>query len=66
MTVMTNGKRREIAAGRTLATLLADLGLSPGHVVVERNGAPVHRDDFASTQLREGDRLEIAQMVGGG
>jgi thiamine biosynthesis protein ThiS len=45
---------------------LYTLGLVPERVVVEHNGAALRRDRFGSTVLREGDRLEIAQMVGGG
>jgi len=66
MTIIANGKQRDIADGVDLATFLGQLGLKPDRLVVEHNGAAVHRDRFASTTLHAGDRLEIAQMVGGG
>ena len=35
-------------------------------VSVELNDAIVHRDQFAATQLKEGDRLEFIYYMGGG
>ena len=66
MTITANGKRRTVPEGASLDAVLKTLGLTPERVVVEHNGATLRRDRFASTVLCEGDRLEIAQMVGGG
>jgi len=35
-------------------------------VVVEHNGRALERERFARTVVSEGERIEIAQMVGGG
>jgi sulfur carrier protein len=66
ITLSANGKPRSVAAGSTVADLLAGAQLEPGLVFVEYNGEPLERELFASTPLRDGDRVEIAQMVGGG
>lgn len=66
MTITANGKQRTIADGESVASLLRALGLAPERVVVEHNGGALRRDRFVETVLRDGDRLEIAQMVGGG
>jgi thiamine biosynthesis protein ThiS len=66
MQIEVNGERREVAAGITVAALLAELGVSGGPVAVERNREIVPRARHASTALCEGDSLEVVQFVGGG
>jgi thiamine biosynthesis protein ThiS len=66
MTIVTNGKPRAVAEGATIGQLLDSLHLAAERVVIEHNGKALPRDCFAQTTLSSGDRLEIAQMVGGG
>lgn len=66
MRVLVNGTERELAAGATVAGLLAALGLASERVAVERNGQLVPRARHASTALADGDRLEVVTLVGGG
>jgi thiamine biosynthesis protein ThiS len=63
---VANGKPRIAEGGASVGDLLRDLGLAPAAVVVEYNGEPLERDLYPVTLVREGDRIEIAQMVGGG
>jgi thiamine biosynthesis protein ThiS len=41
LTIIANGKPREVPDGSTIADLLASVGWKPQWVVVERNGEPV-------------------------
>lgn len=66
MIVTANGKRKALDDGATIKDLLDCLKLAADHVVIEYNGKPMTRELFAQTKLKQGDRLEIAQMVGGG
>ena len=66
MTITANGREREVAAGTTLAELIASFGWAPAQVVVERNGEPVPRGDMATITLQAHDRLEIVRAVAGG
>jgi thiamine biosynthesis protein ThiS len=66
MKVRVNGEEREIADGLNVARLLEELQIRPGRVVVELNRNIVSRETHASTQLKEGDTLEIVYFVGGG
>jgi sulfur carrier protein len=50
----------------TVSALIAHLDLAGGPVAVERNGEVVPRADHASTELRDGDVVEIVHFVGGG
>lgn len=66
MNVLANGKPRALRDGASVSDLLRELRLEALQVIIEHNGEPLERDSFSITPLREGDRLEIAQMVGGG
>ena len=64
--VTINGERRHAAAGTTLAELIADIGLDPLRVAVERNMEIVARSTFESVIVEDGDDYEIVHFVGGG
>jgi thiamine biosynthesis protein ThiS len=50
----------------TIATLLARLDIDPRRVAVERNFVIVKRDQYAATDIADGDQIEIVNFVGGG
>jgi thiazole synthase len=64
--ITLNGEPRRIAAGTSVAALLASLDLPAEKVAVERNLAIVPRSTFADVQLADGDALEVVHFVGGG
>lgn len=66
MRVTVNGEPRQLPEGSTVAMLLADMGVEPGPVAVERNAAIVPRAEHGQTTLQPGDTLEVVQFVGGG
>jgi thiamine biosynthesis protein ThiS len=69
MYFVLNGQSREfprLAPPAYLQDLIADLGLKGDRVAIEHNGNIVSRGEWASTDLSDGDRLEIVHFVGGG
>ena len=66
MQVTVNDEPKSLAAGATVADLVATLGLGPRRVAVEVNREIVMRATYASTVLRDGDTIEIIHFVGGG
>jgi thiamine biosynthesis protein ThiS len=64
--VTVNGEPRRVAAGATVAALLAELGLADRRVAVERNREVVPRAEHARAMLAAGDHLEVVTFVGGG
>jgi thiamine biosynthesis protein ThiS len=66
MTISLNGKRREVRDGLTVRSLLDELELHPGMVVVELNRDILPRDRYADVPLRDGDAIELVHFVGGG
>ncbi|EJU11380.1 MULTISPECIES: sulfur carrier protein ThiS [Sphingomonadaceae] len=61
-----NGEPRRIAAGSSIADLVAQIGLDPKKVAVEHNAEIAPRSTLADVTLSEGDVLEIVHFVGGG
>jgi thiazole synthase len=66
LSLTVNGEPRRIATGSTIAVLVAQLGLNPAKVAVERNGAIAPRASLGEVVLGDGDVLEIVHFVGGG
>lgn len=66
LTIVLNGETSSVPYSTTVADLVAGLGLVPAQVAVERNRDIVPRAEYARTELREGDHLEIVTFVGGG
>jgi len=60
-----NGEAREIAA-TSLEGLLAELALPAPLMLVEHNGKALHRSEWSSVSLAEGDRLELMKVAAGG
>jgi thiamine biosynthesis protein ThiS len=60
-----NGEEKSLEA-RTVADLVAHLGMKADRVAVELNLDIVARDRWAQTELHDGDKLEIVHFVGGG
>lgn len=67
MLLNINGKPRSFdATNFTVADLVQHLDLVGKRLAIERNGEIVPRSQFSSTQLADGDKLEIVGAVGGG
>jgi sulfur carrier protein len=66
MIVHINGEEQEIESGLSVTQLLEELEIRPARVVVELNRDVLARDAFATTALKDGDKIEIVHFVGGG
>ena len=66
MQISLNGESCAVAPETCVATLLQQHGFAQKRVAVELNGEIVPRSQHAERQLREGDRVEIVQAIGGG
>lgn len=63
--LMINGEPRE-AEATTLETLFEELGLPAPLLLVEYNGQALHRSEWQSIFLTDGDRLELMSVAAGG
>ena len=66
MRIEVIGEAQDVRAGLTVGELLVTLGLGGQLVAVERNHDIVPRAEHATTELADGDRVEVVQFVGGG
>jgi thiamine biosynthesis protein ThiS len=63
---MLNGDPYDVPAPVTIAGLLARLEIDSRRVAVERNLVVLKRALFETTEVSDGDQIEIVNFVGGG
>ncbi len=66
MQIILNGEPRELADDTTLGQLIDRLGLAGRRYAVEIDEELVPRSQQAARVLRDGERVEIVQAIGGG
>ncbi len=66
MRLTVNGEEHELHGLVTLGELLAAMNVSTQRLAVELNGEVLNPDQYETTKLSEGDRLELVRFVGGG
>lgn len=64
--VTINGEHRRVKDHTSIAQMIAEYGLDPAKVAVERNLEIVARSTFADVMVEDGDQFEIVHFVGGG
>jgi sulfur carrier protein len=60
-----NGEILEKTNARTVMELLNELQIGPGHVAVEVNLSIVKKADYSTFRLKDGDKVEILNFIGG-
>ena len=67
MRIVLNGENHELVSSEpiTIVAFLGRLGLS-GPVAVEVNREIVPRAEHGTSQIKEGDTVEVVHLVGGG
>ncbi len=66
MTVVVNGEPHVAASPMSLADAVALLTAAPTGVAAAVNGEVVRRAEWTSTQLADGDEIEVLTAVQGG
>ncbi len=64
--VSVNGRERTVSEGCTVDELVSEVGRGPAGIAVARNGEVVTRSTWATTELGDGDRIEILTAAQGG
>ncbi len=64
--IQFNGQPHQVPAGTTIERLLEQFKMEPRYVAVEVNLALIPRGQHAQYVLKDGDRLEVVTLVGGG
>ncbi len=66
MKLSVNGDTRDLPDAGTVRDLVVELGFAAAVVAVEVNRQVVPRKLHESTELHDGDQVEIVTLVGGG
>lgn len=66
MNISINGEQRTLEEGLTLQQLIAMLELENKRLAIEVNQEIVPRGEHASYTLKQNDKVEIVQAIGGG
>ena len=61
-----NGERKSLPEGLAVGDLFCYVGVPSGVAVVEKNGDVVEKERLAEEPVRDGDRIELIRIVGGG
>ncbi|MBI5205535.1 MAG: sulfur carrier protein ThiS [Nitrospirae bacterium] len=65
MRLIINGDNIDSNAG-TVRELLEELKIEPGRVAVEVNLLIIKKAEYESHRLKDGDKIEVVNFVGGG
>jgi sulfur carrier protein len=66
MKITLNGESRSVPPVSTIDALVRELNLVPATLLIEHNGLALHREEWNSRALREGDKIEFIRVVAGG
>jgi len=66
MKLEINGEERSVPSSATVRELLEKLKIKPDRIAVELNRRIIRRQDWGQTALKNFDKIEIVQFVGGG
>ena len=66
MTVILNGKTFDLETGSTVRDLLLLLNLLDTPIAVELNGGALTRQEYSSSLLADGSRIEVIRLAAGG
>jgi len=66
MTIVLNGDRVDVTGPLTITALLVQLGVDARRVAVEHNLNVIKRAHYDTTEIHDGDQVEVVNFVGGG
>jgi thiamine biosynthesis protein ThiS len=66
MVLTLNGKESIRTRSETLKGLIEELELKPEGVAAEVNLKVIKKKDYGNTRLKDGDKVELVNFVGGG
>jgi len=65
ISLVINGESKQVIS-TGIVDLMGELSLPAPLMLVEHNGQALHRSEWASVTLSEGDRLELMKVAAGG
>ena len=66
MKIILNGQEKQLTTTQSLNQLIEQFGKQSNRVIAEVNGEIVKSQQWGSTSLKDGDKVELVSFVGGG
>lgn len=66
MKIFLNGEPRAVTEPKSISALVHEMNLIPATLLIEHNGLALHREEWNSRALHEGDKVEFIRVVAGG
>ena len=66
MQISLNGATQTVEDGTTLKQLVEAMGSDPRGIAIELNLEIIPKSEHGAVVLKDGDKLEVVQFVGGG
>jgi thiamine biosynthesis protein ThiS len=66
MRIILNGETRSVGEPTTIFALVRELNLVPATLLIEHNGLALHREEWNSRAVHDGDKVEFIRVVAGG
>ena len=64
--IQLNGKKLKIHTNFSVKDLLKKYRLNEGKIAIELNGTILHKEQYKKKKIKNNDRIEIVQFIGGG
>tara|TARA_Y100000816_G_scaffold264703_1_gene224010 strand:+ start:227 stop:472 length:246 start_codon:yes stop_codon:yes gene_type:complete len=64
--IQLNGKKIKISKGLNISSLLRKYKLNEKKIAIELNGAILPKNHYVQKKLKDNDKIEIVQFIGGG
>lgn len=66
MNIVVNGNKQEVTGSMNLLEAIRRFARNEKGIIVQLNDSLVKKQDWETHVLKDGDRLEMMQLVGGG
>lgn len=66
MRIKLNGQEKEFVNNQTLREIIGQIGQQNPRIIAEVNGEIIKGSRWNSTQIKDGDAIELVTFVGGG
>ena len=64
--IQLNGRKVELSNKHSIVSLLKKYKINGKKIAVELNGKIINRNQFNSVYIKNNDKIEIVQFIGGG
>ena len=66
VTIVLNGKESDSRGATNIAELVERYQIPPATILIEHNGLALHRSEWKTRIVADGDRVEFIRVVAGG